>query len=314
MNNLSGKLQIVLGKPDNMFSCGCFIFIVLMRSFISIVVYSNIWIALCAVAIYYSGFLLLNLPIQIDVLSLLCFLGTWSVYLLIRVSAVSRIRQYNQDKRWSFFLRNLKLIQIITASGLITCAILLWFLPQQVRLLLILPAAVSLIYGLPIGEKGKRLRDIGIIKIFLIAFVWAFVGSFLPAANAGIAIFSSKTLLLFAAQFLFIFGITLPFDIKDLENDSMHGVRTIPGFLGVEATYNLSFVTLFTAAALHQVIQRQLIANTIDLGIPAGVGILISGLVIHASRRRPSQLIYFFALDGTILLQFLLLFSFQQTA
>jgi 4-hydroxybenzoate polyprenyltransferase len=283
-----------------------------MRTIISFLVYSNIWIAIAAVAMYESGYLLLGLPMQFDTLAIMCFLGTWSVYLLIRVSAVSRIRQYAADKRWTFFLQNLKILKWVTAGGLIACAVMIWWMPISVQLVLLLPAAISLIYGLPIGKKGMRLRDMGIIKIFLIAFVWAFTGSFLPAANAGGVIFNEASMLLFAAQFLFIFGITLPFDVKDLENDTLHGVRTIPGHLGEDASYTLAFIVLFTSAALHQLMQRQIMDGSVDLGIPVGVSILISGLVVHATRKRRSEMLYFFVLDGTILLQFLLLFSFKQ--
>lgn len=291
-----------------------FTFIETMRNLISVIVYSNFWIALGAVAICESGYLLLGLPLRIDALSMLCFLGAWSVYLLIRLSAVTRIRAYAPDSRWTFFLQHVTLLKMTTAAGLLTCAALFVFLPVQVQGVLLLPAAISLLYGLPIGKKGKRLRDIGLIKIFLISFVWAFTGSFLPAANAGESIFSPASVILFSAQFLFIFGITLPFDLKDMENDSMHGVRTLPHYLGEDATYTLAFVSLFISALLHQWLQRGLLEISPDYGIPAGVGILIAGLIIHAAKKRRSELIYFFALDGTILLQFLLLLLFKKAA
>ena len=36
------------------------------------------------------------------------------VYLLIRVAAVSRIKEYAPEKRWDFFTRNLFLMQVLT--------------------------------------------------------------------------------------------------------------------------------------------------------------------------------------------------------
>jgi hypothetical protein len=116
-------------------------------------------------------------------------------------------------------------------------------------------------------------------------------------------------------SFLFIFGITLPFDLKDMEND-FHArgcvhchiiwVKTplIPWHL---------YRFLFPPCCINGC-SGGLLEISPDYGIPAGVGILIAGLIIHAAKKRRSELIYFFALDGTILLQFLLLLLFKKAA
>ena len=139
----------------------------------------------------------------------------------------------------------------------------IFFLPFRVRMVLLLPGFISLIYGLLVTARRRKLRDIGIIKVFLIGFVWAFVGSILPAA-AGEGAFSPDTIALFFAQFLFIFANALPFDISDMKSDAMHAVRTIPLLSGRRADLHLVFVCLVASGAIHGYFLP-------DTAVPAGL-------------------------------------------
>ena len=98
------------------------------------------------------------------------------VYLLIRVAAVSRIKEYAPEKRWDFFTRNLFLMQVLTVITFLITVVTYLMLPRSIQVLLFFPGIISLLYGIPIrfGKKHFRLRDIGVTKIFMIAFVWAF--------------------------------------------------------------------------------------------------------------------------------------------
>ncbi|HAE34974.1 MAG TPA: hypothetical protein DCG22_04220 [Bacteroidetes bacterium] len=269
---------------------------------IRILTFSNFWIAVGAAAFCQAGYLFLGDQPHWDLLNLFCFLSCWSVYLLIRVAAVKRITHYERTHRWQFFLDHIRFFRLLTFSGLLAVAVIYFFLPFRVRMVLLLPGFISLSYGLPVTARRRKLRDIGIIKVFLIGFVWAFVGSILPAA-AGEGAFSPDTIALFFAQFLFIFANALPFDISDMKSDAMHAVRTIPYYLGAELTYTLSFVCLVASGAIHGYFLP-------DTAVPAGVTIMLSGLLIYMSGQIKHEQVLFFGIDSLMLLQFLLVWSY----
>ena len=66
-----------------------------------------------------------------------------------------------------------------------------------------------------------NFRAVAYLKIFLISFVWASVSSLI------ILKFNILTVLSFIQNFIFIFAITLPFDLRDKEIDRKHGVKTL---------------------------------------------------------------------------------------
>ena len=96
---------------------------------------------------------------------------------------------------------------------------------------LIVLAIVSMAYGLPIYKNPKgwmRLRDVPGLKIFLIAISWALVTEGLPVLING----QKLEFLPLLERFLFIFAITIPFDIRDLRFDESN-LATIPQYFGV---------------------------------------------------------------------------------
>jgi 4-hydroxybenzoate polyprenyltransferase len=269
--------------------------------------YSNCWIALAAVSILQTGYLLQGMDVRWDLLTLLTGTATWGVYLLIRVVAKSRIDQYKRDERWSFFLTNYRFMTAGAIFFLAVTLVLFFLVPVNVRWALVIPGMIALLYGLPLVSGNKRLRDIGQLKIFLIAAVWAFTGSILPSV-AGAKVPDILTFVLFCAQFLFIFGITLPFDIKDLESDRMNNVVTLPVLMGKTNTYTLAFLSLFMSGALLQ--YAMFLDGRPELGAPVGVSLMIAGILVHMSGRVKGNLVYFFGIDGSIILQFLLVWSY----
>jgi len=96
---------------------------------------------------------------------------------------------------------------------------------------LVIMAIVSMAYGLPIYKKPTgwlRLRDVPGLKIFLIAVIWAFVTDGLPVLING----QKLEFLPLLERFLFVFAITIPFDIRDLRFDEFN-LATIPQYFGV---------------------------------------------------------------------------------
>ncbi|MBK9507454.1 MAG: hypothetical protein IPO03_19030 [Bacteroidetes bacterium] len=269
------------------------------------------YIGIGAALFTYEGYYLLHQTPKLDVLLLLSGAATMFVYLLIRVAAVSRIKEYAPEKRWDFFTRNLFLMQVLTVITFLITVVTYLMLPRSIQVLLFFPGIISLLYGIPIrfGKKHFRLRDIGVTKIFMIAFVWAFIGSFLPATNSELPIVSGDVILLFFAHYLFIFGITLPFDIKDLTIDAQHQVKTIPAIIGIQKSYNLSFLSLLLCTLLY-VVMQQLTTSEQDFSLPLCITTLLSSWSIYLSRKKADNYLYFGLIDGMLIIQSLLVIVF----
>lgn len=274
--------------------------------------YSNVYIAICGVCVYMQGMLLSGYSLQWDLLPVFVFFSTLFTYILIRVAAKKRISAYNRSPRWEFFFRHYPLMRFLLFLSMSVCAVLYFTFSRTVELLLLVPGCIALLYGVPLfRRRGKlfRIRDAGISKIFQISFVWAFIGSFLPVAHAGGAIFSAQTWLLFAAEFFFIFAIDLPFDIRDMEIDVQNAVRTIPVIMGVEFTRNLAVSCLFFCACLHTWLQRGFHPGPVDFTGALAISILLSGLLVVQITGKRRESMYLGLVDGTMILQFLLVWA-----
>lgn len=157
--------------------------------------------------------------------------------------------------------------------------------------LFLLTVFVSIFYVVPFF--GKRLREIPFLKTFLIAVVWTCVLFYIPWLNEG-----RKTELVqneLTAFFFLFSALTIPFDIRDMEQDRIQH-KTLPLLFGVTVSKVVALALLavfyLIIANINQEIWKNLLFGSITL--------LASLLVLFTNSTRS---IYFFAaLDGTMVL------------
>lgn len=115
---------------------------------------------------------------------------------------------------------------VLLLSGL-TGTVTFFFLKYDTQIALIFSGIISLGYILPLVFR-KRLRDIGMAKIFLISTVWAV----LPILSS----ITSQSLIVnvyfFAEHYFFIFALTIPFDIRDRALDERAQVSNMANKIG----------------------------------------------------------------------------------
>jgi 4-hydroxybenzoate polyprenyltransferase len=158
--------------------------------------------------------------------------------------------------------------------------------------------------------KGKkRLRDFDHIKIFLIAIVWSWVTVFLPALEIGAAT-TLAVWLMILERALFIFAITLPFDIRDLKVDSHSEVRTIPAVIGIEKTKLLGTVSLTLAFSLA-LINWFSAGYNVNILLGVSISFLSTWFFIRQSDKIKHDYFFTGLIDGTMILQFLLIWGFS---
>lgn len=162
--------------------------------------------------------------------------------------------------------------------------------------LLVPLAALALLYSWPLGRwrgRPRALRDVPLLKVFLIAGVWSLITVGLPVLALHRPWADAQDLL--DQRFLLVLALAIVFDIRDYGRDRAAGTRTFPGVLGVAGARRLALALLAAAVALG--LWRG--AAPLAVLLP---GLLAAAVIATAEESRGD---YFFALitDGVLLVQ-----------
>lgn len=219
-----------------------------IKSFVDFYIYSSLHISIGAALFSIELFLLLDHKINLWFTGLV-FSSTLFVYSLHRVIGLNKLKSSLKTGRYLTIIKYKSHIVLYTLVSLVGLLFCLFQLEFKIWLLFIPAGLISILYTLPVFGKGKRLRDFNFVKIILIAFVWAYIASFLPmylmdSSNVPL------TWISFIEKFVFLLLITLPFDVRDLEIDQSLGVKTLPAVLGLPRTKSLINLLLILGCLL----------------------------------------------------------------
>lgn len=279
-----------------------------LKKIIDFLFYGSFFIAACAFALVWETYLLLP-AVPTFRLAALVFFATLFLYNADAILPYKFNQQEVLTAKKLWLLRHRTVLAVVVLVSFCGAAFLFFLAHQQVNFWFLLHLGLlSGIYSLPLfpgKEKKKPLRDVPLLKVFLIAYVWASVTVVLPALQAGETVWNENILLLFARRFLFIFALTLLFDIRDHTKDKLTGTRTFPGLIGIRNTKLLSLGALAVFAALVPFGLNP--AQQAGLWFSAAAAAVV---VLAAREDRPD---YFFAgvVDGMMLLQFLVVYLLQ---
>lgn len=269
------------------------------------IVYSNIWVAIGAVALYLVTTSLHPLSFQLDV-AIFIFTGTIFIYNYHRLFPLKNKGSAHGTERLDWINSHRKNLFRLSVLCLLFAVSIFFIRFYHLTLFLRFGPflLLSLLYVLPVWKsKGKwiRLRDIPYLKIFLVATVWAFVTVFFPFLADNPEWFpQTEHWFTIVHRFLFIFAITLPFDIRDLEIDLRQGVKTWASRIGVEKIHFFSSLLLLMAVSCGFIAWFK---EYYSMG--SAFGMFVSGIyctwLIRQTRPESSEFFYTFWLDGTML-------------
>jgi 4-hydroxybenzoate polyprenyltransferase len=168
-------------------------------------------------------------------------------------------------------------------------------------------AFISIWYVIPIFENKKRLSDYPIIKIFMVALVWAALAVIIPLGEINIDLKIKS--LLFLEKFMFIFALVIPFDIRDIEFDSSRNIKTIPIILGKRKSIIIALIAIFISIAIA------IYLFTIDIYAsnlisPIILGYLISAIVIAFTHNKTKDYYFTGLVDALPIINYLILLTF----
>lgn len=278
-----------------------------LTSILDPLIFGNVFIALCAMAQGALTYLLLNIPMNIGVLALL---GCATLFLYNFSLILSKPSEYHSSphRRIRWFFSHYHTVLFLAILSFLTILPLAFRLSWNSIILLAALSLLAISYNSPIFKLGIHrfgLRNLPGAKLFIIAFVWACSCVWVPIMelqSEGIFISGIDTFLLTFKRFLFVMAITLPFDIRDLYQDRQFHLKTIPVLIGRKKSLLLSLFLL-----ILYIILLLLFADALNLTIVGLiVATLITGLLIFNTKLVKSEYYYFLYLDGTLFLQFLI--------
>lgn len=143
-----------------------------------------------------------------------------------------------------------------------------------------------------------HLKKVAVGKTIFLAFAWMHVTTLLPLVIS-IKSLSSQHVWFVINRFFFIYAICILFDYRDVEEDRRAGIRSLITYLsepGIDFLFWSSVaITAFTNAMLLRWFP-------VDVALALFVPLLILSLLYVPSKRNFSDYLYYFVLDGLMML------------
>ncbi|MCL8008624.1 hypothetical protein M8845_14440 [Gelidibacter japonicus] len=203
-----------------------------LKPLIDFYINSSIHVALAVFSMTYVTVLELGLPTDWP-LFLFVFFSTITGYNFVKYFGMAKFH-HRRLARW------LKIIQVFS---LVCFFLMLWFLWQLKPKTIVYVAVfgvITFLYAIPFlpkryfVDRQKNLRNIGGLKVYVIALVWAGVTVLLPVLDKN-GLFTLDVWLTAIQRFLLVMLLMLPFEIRDLQYDSLK-LATIPQKIGIKNT------------------------------------------------------------------------------
>jgi 4-hydroxybenzoate polyprenyltransferase len=271
-----------------------------LRDIFRFFIYSNLFIACCAVLMLaQTGYLLQQTAPSFDLI-VFVFSATISSYsfhwyltpAVGHSDRISWLARYQKIHLYLFILG--------TTGAVIYGVLLISHWPW-----LVFAAFITFLYSAPKVPHPwfKLLRKIAIGKTIFLALVWMFVTTILPLEISNKPWQTDYTLFAIGRFFL-IYSICILFDYRDKEYDISAGIRSLITWLD-EKSINVIFlcsVAVFSLATLWMFRYGYSVTVIITLLIPG----VITTLLYSYAKSSKSDMLYYFVLDGLMALSALL--------
>jgi 4-hydroxybenzoate polyprenyltransferase len=286
----------------------------ILHSIVDFLLFSNVFMALCAVAQGLVTFYLIGSK-PIPAVLFLLFTSTLGIYNFSILIGRPKELHETATTREIWYFTHPRLMVTLAIVSILSLAPLFFLVTMESKILLIFLAVISFCYSLPLftlGDKKFGLRNIPGLKQFLITLVWTMSSVLLPVMESLHAHLSTISLrdvtILLAKRFLFIGALTMPFDIRDIFHDYNVGLKTIPVIYGEKKAYLFCQIVLIGYVVLlflfrNNGFNSEFFALTIT-------AILAGWLIFHSTIEKDDYY-YFFYVDGVLILQYLLLVLFN---
>ncbi|MBR9844714.1 MAG: hypothetical protein GYB35_00740 [Algicola sp.] len=208
---------------------------------------SSIHVALAIVAMVCVTYLEFDVSMDSNLLS---FIGFASItgYNFVKYFGLAKFHHRSLSGR-------LKAIQIFSLFCFLAMCFFAFRLNTASLIAILAFGVVTFLYAIPLlpnrffVDKKKKLRSISGLKIYIIALVWSGVTVCLPLINNTHEL-HDDVLITAAQRFIIVIILMLPFEIRDLNYDSLK-LSTIPQRIGVRQTKVAGFLLSLVVVILE---------------------------------------------------------------
>jgi 4-hydroxybenzoate polyprenyltransferase len=282
-----------------------------LASMFRFLVFSNIFIAACVLSFTVKTSLLMfhnSGDIHVNALVFFATLFLYSFHLLYGRNKMTP--EEHKEERHNWVDKHKKLHRCIVIISLIISLSQLAYMPMRAWIVLGPVAIMALGYSIPLLKTKhgwKRFRDIAWLKVLWIALAYAWLTTLLPVIyNPDIhQWFRADVLLIFIRNFLFVFAIAIPFDVRDIGFDLERGVRTLPVVLGINGALALANGMLICFAAIV-FLQCEFFDLSITVAFALCISVISSIFIVSMSKPERPNLFFQVVVDSTMVVQFLL--------
>lgn len=270
-----------------------------LRQFAEFVLFSQLFLAAGAAAQTAFTYLILGEPINPYIVAVV-FFSTLALYNLSMVLANRSKKNTSVLKRVQWMRSHQHLCSYFTLMGALSTLCLSFFLSLGAKLVLLGLALVSIAYSLPlIKYKGEKisLRNVPGLKLLIIALVWALSTTLLPILQSGDDLSGENTALLLMHRILFFMAIAIPFDVRDVYQDSVYSLKTIAVALGKKRSKGIAHMALIGSSLAWWALEHYQTELLLSIAVVTAVG---SWCIQTADSKK--ELFYFVVLDGLLFL------------
>ncbi|BAP32246.1 uncharacterized protein CHSO_3209 [Chryseobacterium sp. StRB126] len=192
---------------------------------------------------------------------------------------------YTKYQYTQYFFR----ILVLNAVAGVVCAFLIIHNHNEVRLL---KWFIIVVLGLLYNSffLDVYIRKIPLLKVFYVGLVWALVNCWLTLPEFSLPIF--------LISFFYITALVLPFDIRDMNSDT---VKTFPMLIGVQNTKYIAYGLVFISSLIGVFYLKPLYAVAFFLSS------IITYIFIYFSENKRDDTYFSFGVETCSALPFLFL-------
>ena len=267
-----------------------------------LILFGNIWVALGTFFLIQSSVIQIGSNDHLISFSFLSFFATLFVYNFQRIfyKPQEDISLHSIRRKWIF--ENQLSIKLLSFTGFAGVVITFFYNDPKIIFYLSPLLLLSLAYFVPY----VKLRKSPWFKLLTLVTVWTMVTAVVPILLSHSGLFKENNILHVMVRFSFMLAICIPFDIRDLKIDEADNISTLPHLIGENRTRLVAVIFMILYIMLIIVEFDRMMFST-KVFVALLLSAVINAVFVYMSNSKRSEYFYVAGLDGTMILQGVLL-------
>ncbi len=281
-----------------------------LRKIADVLGHGSLFVSLCAVAMVQTTYLIRNMPMSVDAVTLFVFFATLGTYNLQRLVYHRRYRSRivfsGQEALW--VVRHPFVLLMFTITGVSGAVIYFFHMSAFAKVVASVLVLLTILYVFPVVPFGMRrisLRSLWPLKTLLLAGVWTIATVILPFAQLQHLVDASASGWAFVERFLFFTTLSIAFDYRDRHWDASEQVVSFPIHWD-DAYFRYAMILVGALATVMYVVHYVFISRQALFAAAFVTSMLVSMIVLRRLTPSTSSYYYYFVVDGLMLVQWLL--------